>query len=181
MLKCLAPHARATPRSLFPNHQAKLIAQVQHQPVLLVVAETDKVCAHLADQLHLFAHLVVAHCGGHSRMVGMALRAAQQHPFAIQHEGTVFDKLNLAYAKTLVEMGLPRGTGQCDSAAIEMWKFRRPKLRRCQVEFCNVCKTAPGGNILCRMMNVATPRVGNLNRDRAGEGLVSGVVEPGLN
>ena len=101
LLKSFAPDAGATPGNFFPNHETKLIAQIKYQPVLLVVRETDEVCAHLTDELHLFAHQIVTHGGSHARVIRMTLRAAQEHPFAVQLERTMLDKLELAYAKAL--------------------------------------------------------------------------------
>ena len=93
LLKRLAPDAGAAPRHFFPNHQTKLIAQVEHQAVLLVVGEADEVCAHLANQLHLLADQIVTHRRSHAGVVGMALGAAQEYAFAVQLEGAMLDKL----------------------------------------------------------------------------------------
>jgi hypothetical protein len=57
----------------------------------------------------------------------MALGAAQQHALAVQLEGAVLDKLDLADAEALVEAGLPAGVVEGDPAAIEVRRLRRPK------------------------------------------------------
>src|ERR1035437_5694765 len=78
-LERLVPHPGSAPRNLFPNQQAELIAQIEHQPILLVMRQPDEVGAHLADHLHFLAYQVVAHCGSHPCMIGMAMCAAQKH------------------------------------------------------------------------------------------------------
>ena len=128
LLKGLAADPRATPRNLFPHHQAKFVAQFEHQPVLLVVGEPDKIRAHIADHPHLFTHLVVAHCCGHAGVVGMPLRAPEQHPLAIQFEGPCSTNSVLADAEALVEAGLAGRGGQGYPAAIELWRLRRPEF-----------------------------------------------------
>jgi len=120
LLKCFAPNAGAAPRNFFPNHETKLIAQLKHQPVLLIVGETDEVCAHLANQLHLLKNEIVTHCRSHDGMIGMTLGTAQECPFAVQPERTVLDKFKLAYAKALVEMHLAGRARKRYFAAIEV-------------------------------------------------------------
>src|ERR1700679_3067432 len=129
LLKRVAPNPGSAPRSLLPDQEAKLIAQVEHQSILLVMAEADKVCPHLADEAHFFANLIVTHCSRNSGVIGMALGAMQEQPFVIQLEGTVLDKFNPAYAEALIAMCLSRGTGQRNATAIKVRCVRRPKLR----------------------------------------------------
>jgi len=79
MLPMPARHHGASSQTINPSSSQ----QIEHQPVLLIVPQADKVRAHLVNELHLFAHQVVAHCGGDCGVVRMTLGAAQEDPLAI--------------------------------------------------------------------------------------------------
>ena len=163
LLQCLVADAGAAPWRLFPNHQAQLVAQVEHQPILLVVREPDEVCAHLADHPHLFAHQVVAHRGSHACVVRVTMRSAQQYTLAVQLKRPVLEEFDLAYAKALVQMRLSGGTGERNPAAIEARGFRRPELRRWDAKFGKLRKIVPGGDCPGRPMNGVVQRIPDLN------------------
>src|ERR1039458_3178230 len=180
LLKGMIADAGAAPWRLFPNHESKLIAQVDHQPVLLVVAEADEVCAHVADQTHLFSYQFVAHCSSDSDMVGVALGAAEKNPFPVEIEGTVLDKLNVANAKALVEERLPGRTRKPNRAAVEMRRLRRPQLGLGDAETSNLAQIVPGGKALSRPMDGGAARIRNRDKSRRGKGLGRRVIEPRL-
>ncbi len=69
---------------------------------LLIVREPDEVRAHLANQPHLFAHLLVGHRRGIARVVGVAMRTAQQHALAVQLERPMLDELEVRMPKRSV-------------------------------------------------------------------------------
>lgn len=129
LLKRLTSYFRTTPWNLFSHHQAKLIAKIEDQPILLVVAKTDEVCPHLPDELHLLPHQVVAHRGCHLNMIRMALRATQQEPPSVQLERTMLDKLNMANTKSFLDTVLFSGTGESNGTTIEVRRLGGPELR----------------------------------------------------
>ena len=85
--------AAAAPRQLLPHQQPKLIAQLEHQPRLLIVREPDEVRAHLLNHLHLFARHIIRNRRRIPSMVFMPMRSAQQQPLAIQLERPMLDEL----------------------------------------------------------------------------------------
>src|ERR1700733_214830 len=143
LLKRLASYSRPAPRNLLPHHQAKLIAEIKDQPVLLVVAKADEVCPHLPNELHLLPNKVIAHRGCHLNMIRMALRATQQESLSVQLERTVLDKLDMADAKSFLCTVLSSGTGERDRTGIEVRRLRGPELRRRDVELGELCETIP--------------------------------------
>ena len=90
----------ATPRHLFPDHEAELIAKIEHQAVLLVVGQADEVGAHVADELHFLADLIVAHCGGEAGMVDVAVtvprNGSTRRCACVELEGAMLDELDVA-------------------------------------------------------------------------------------
>ena len=101
LLECLVPDARTAPWHLFPDHQTEFVAQVEDNPVLLVVSKPNKIRAHLADQLHLLSNEVITHRSGETGMIGMALRAAKENTLAIELEWAMLDELEMADPKAL--------------------------------------------------------------------------------
>jgi hypothetical protein len=82
--------------------------------------QTNEVCAHVTNELQLFAHQIVTHGSSHAGMIRMTLSSAQEYPFAVQLERTVLNKIELAYTKALVEMHLAGRTGKRHPATIEV-------------------------------------------------------------
>ncbi len=95
VLPFFVAHAGAAPRRLLPHQQAEFVAEIQHQPRLLIVAEADEVRAHRLHQFHLGANQLVGLRGGKAGMVHVALRAPQQQALAIQLEGPVVHELRV--------------------------------------------------------------------------------------
>src|SRR4051812_26196766 len=91
-----AAEAAAAPGYLFPNEQAKLVAQFEDAARLLVVAETDEVHAHRLHQAHFLLHQFLRHRRAKAGVVLMPMRAAQEQALAVQLEGSVLDELERA-------------------------------------------------------------------------------------
>ena len=68
----------STPRDFFPCENPQLVAQLQHQRCLLVMAEPHEVHAHILHRLQCLPHDPVRHGGSDSRVVFMVMRATQQ-------------------------------------------------------------------------------------------------------
>ena len=116
VLPFFVAYAGAAPRRFFPNQNAKLVAEIEHQFRLLIMAEADEVRAHRLDQLHLGADERVRLGGREAGMVHVALRAAQQQALAVQLEGSVVNELRVADAETLVHDAIAVGSGKSDAA-----------------------------------------------------------------
>ena len=101
LLPVVAADAAAAPRRFFPHQQAKLVAEIEHQAVLLIMCEADEVRAHRLDELHLFADQVVGHRARVARVVFVPMRAAQQQALAVQLERAVLAELEVANAEAL--------------------------------------------------------------------------------
>ena len=63
------------------------------------MTESDEVRAHILDLLECLADDIIRHRGGHTRMILMILRAAQQQPLTVQLEWPVHDPLKEAHAE----------------------------------------------------------------------------------
>ncbi len=50
LLVAFAGHAATAPGNLLPDQQPQLIAQIEHQRRLLIMAQAHKICAHFLDQ-----------------------------------------------------------------------------------------------------------------------------------
>ena len=101
-LVALAAEAAAAPGDLLPDQQAQLVAQVQRQARLLVVAEPDEVGAHLLDRGRARARTTSSVSGGaEAGVVLVAVGAAQQQALAVEEERALFLELEVAQAKAL--------------------------------------------------------------------------------
>ncbi len=134
LLEGLATDAGAAPRHLLPHHQAKLVAEVEDEAILLVVAEADEVCAHLLDELHLLAHNIVAHRSGESRVISVAVSAPKKHALSVELERAMLHELGGTDAEALLESGLTGGGGERDAAAVEVGRLWRPEVGSGQSE-----------------------------------------------
>src|SRR6185369_13382775 len=129
-LVAVAAEAAATPRNLFPNEQAQLVAQIENRARLLKMAKTDEVCAEVFDQLHLFAHEILGHGRAEAGVIFMTLRAANQQSLAVEFEWSVLDELKRAHAKLFADFRYAVAV-ICDryETYVERWFFRRPQHR----------------------------------------------------
>ncbi len=127
--------------------------------ILLVVCQPDKVCAHLADEPHLLAPQVVIHRRRDTRMIGVPLCATQQYSFAVEPERSALDELQMTDAEALIEADVAGRTGQCDPAAIEVWRLRRPEIGSLDAKGSQLMQAAPDWNYLARGMNSAPVRI----------------------
>src|ERR1017187_4779965 len=153
LLPFFTHNAGATPRRLFPNQDAQLIAEVKHDARLLVMAEANEICAHRLDELQFLAELGVRLSGGYTGVVHMPLCAAQQHAFAIQFEGAVIDELRVPDAETFLRSALAKLCGERDAAFVEVRMGRGPERGTGSAERGNFRFVIPYGGRLCRLMN----------------------------
>jgi hypothetical protein len=98
-------------------------------------------------------------------MIGMALRAAQQDALAVEFEGPMFNKLDVADTEALVKLGLPCGARQSDFALIELRRFRRPKLWLSDPKGCNLTQAGPDREGIRGLVNEAAIRIENLHEN----------------
>ena len=99
--RCIADSGTA-PGCFLPHHQTELVAEIEYQAILLIVGEANKVRTHVADEMHLFPDLVVAHGCGDAGVVGMPVCSLQQNAFAVELERPVLYKFDVPYAKALL-------------------------------------------------------------------------------
>ena len=105
LLKGCIADSGAAPGNLLPHHQAKLVAEIEHQAILLVMGEANKVRAHLADEMHLLPDLLVAHGCRNASVIGMPMRSLQENSFAVELERPMLYEFDVAYAKALLHRG----------------------------------------------------------------------------
>src|SRR5215212_4752413 len=104
LLVTLAAQSAATPGNLFPHQQTQLIAHIEDHARLLVMPETNEVCAHVFYQTHLASHEILSHCGCETGMIFVTLRAANQQALAVQFEWTTLYEFKRAQAETLGDL-----------------------------------------------------------------------------
>src|SRR3954471_7080168 len=95
LLVCCSSQSSATPRYLFPDHDTKTITEVEHNARLLIVAKPDKIHTHFFHHYHFLPDKIFRHCSGHTRMVFMALRAADQQSLTIKKKRTMVNESEL--------------------------------------------------------------------------------------
>ena len=81
--------AFAAPGGFFPDEDAELVAEVEHEFGLLIVREADEVDAHFFHERELLAEEVFGLSSGEVRVVHVALRAVEEQAFAVELEGAV--------------------------------------------------------------------------------------------
>src|SRR5260370_20538120 len=101
LLEGFTPDSTAAPGELFPNHQAKLITEVEHNARLLVVAEAKEIRSHIFDHLHFFAGDLLRYGRPQAGVVFVPRGTTQQQAFAVELERPVVNKLVEAKPKAL--------------------------------------------------------------------------------
>src|SRR6185312_11014713 len=97
----VAADAAAAPRRFLPHQQAKLVAEIEHETVLLIVREADEVRAHRLDELHLFADQIIRQGARVASVVFVPMRATQQQTLTVQLEWAMLDELEVTDAEAL--------------------------------------------------------------------------------
>src|SRR5215216_6138202 len=129
LLVTFTAEAAATPRDLFPHEQTEFVAQVEDRARLLEMSESDKVCAEVLYQPHLFAHEIVCHRRSHAGVILVTLRAANQQPLTIEFEWSAFDELERTQAETFDNSCRAMNALQSHGAAIQRRRLWRPQGR----------------------------------------------------
>ena len=168
----------AAPGDFLPDEQAQLVAEVEDERCLLVVAEADEVGPHLLDLRHRAADHVVGHGCRDSRVVFVVVGAAEEQPLAIELEGPVRHPLHAPQAESLVHAVLAVRRGERHRAGVELGRRGRPGGRRGNREGVEFLLVLPRSGLQFTAVDHHAGWITDLDRDRHLVGEPLGVVEP---
>jgi hypothetical protein len=119
LLEDFVADATAAPGDLFPDENAKAIAELEDPPRLLVMGETNEVGTHLFNEVHLLLDEIVGHGCGVTGVIFVSMRSAEEEAFSVELEGAMIDPFGVPNPKGLVRCVLSVGSGQRDAALVE--------------------------------------------------------------
>ena len=173
-----AAEPAAAPGDFLPDEQPQLVAEVEDERCLLIVAEADEVGPHLLDLGHRAADHVVGHGCRDSRVVFVVMRAAEEQPLAVELEGPVRHPLHAPEAKPFVQAVLAVGRGERHGAGVEPRRCGRPGGRRGNREGVEFLLALPRSGLQFTAVDQHAGWITDLDRDRHLVGEPLGVVEP---